>query len=87
MPDLELELSADLITALRQLAQRHHGDSDDVAVSRVVEAALEMRLQWLSLAGEAASEVEEPVLTWETEGTSPPDADQEIGSWLFGRRS
>ena len=87
MADLELELSTTLIDQLRRLAQLHYGDDGDEAVSRVIAAALEMRLLWMELVPEGLDAVEEPLLNWKIAGSSDGDlAQEELRDWLFRRR-
>ena len=85
--NLELEVSADLIRGVKQLAKLHYGDSDFAAVSKVVETALHMRLEWLDLVEKAGSEVEEPVARWEHVPTrTGGQPEEEVAGWLFGGR-
>ena len=84
MVKLELEVNADLLRALRRLAEEYYGDAEDADVARVVEAALEMRLTWADLLQEGRDEVEEPLSIWEfadTEGNETLPSD--ISEYLF----
>lgn len=60
MVDVELELSAELIELLRELALRYHGDSEDATISKVVEDAIMMRLLWLYQSGNVANQIDDP---------------------------
>ena len=84
MAKLELELSADLIKELRRLAQRHYGDAGEVAVGRVVEVAVEMRLLWEGHVTHGSGDLEEPVSHWEFDDNSGkrplPDG---VTDWMF----
>lgn len=87
MADLDIELDSGLIEGIKGLARRYYGDDGDSAVSRVAEAALEMRLLWLKYSGEGGTDIEEPVVTWEF--GDPEGAKQlpeKIGELLFKRR-
>ena len=87
MATLEIEIGADLLKAAKSLALRHYGDDEDASVSRVIEAALMMRLLWLHLVEVAGREVSEPVANWEfgdDEASEQVGAD--LGNLLFKRR-
>ena len=61
MAEMDIELDSDLIEGVKRLAIRHYGDSSDASISRVGEAALQMRLLWLDLVKEGGNEIDEPV--------------------------
>jgi hypothetical protein len=61
MAEMDIELESDLIVRVRQLAARHYGDDSDASISRVGEAALEMRLLSLELVKEGGDEIDEPI--------------------------
>ena len=87
MVDVELELSAELIELLRELARRYHGDSEDATISKVVEDAIMMRLLWLDQSGNVANEIDDPVAQFEVQ-TSPSEEHVRaaIKDFLFRRR-
>ena len=84
MMDLSVELDDEVVTKIREIAERHYGDSGDVSVCRVVESALKMRLLSVQLAQEGAADIEEPVVDWGF-GDKQPAAQLPgvIQSWLF----
>lgn len=87
MVDVELELSAELIELLRELARRYHGDSEDAAISKVVEDAIMMRLLWLDQLGDVANEIDDPVAQFEVQTTpSEEHVRAEIKDFLFRGR-
>jgi len=87
MANLDIELGAELVEAVKDLAVRHYGDSGEASLSRVVESALEMRLLAKELVPGGGDEIEEPIRSWESPnkqlGEQVPG---EIRDWLFRRR-
>ena len=87
MATLEVEIGADLIKAAKSLALRHYGNDEDTSVSRVIEAALMMRLLWLQLVDVAGREVGEPVANWEFgDDDASEQVDGDLRNLLFKRR-
>ena len=87
MEKLNIDLDADLIEGIRQLAVTHYGDSGDASISQVVEAALEMHLMWAELVKEGGMQVEEPITNWEFETSlTNEQAQAELRKSLFKRR-
>ena len=82
---LDVELSDGLIEDIKDLAERHYGDTSDDSIGRVVETALEMRVLWLERVGGASAEVKEPAAKWESRGTEA-ESDEAVLGWLFERR-
>ena len=70
MPNIELNLNANLIEGIENLAIRHYGSSQQSSIERVVEDSLELRLMWAELVTEGGKEVEEPVVNWELKSAS-----------------
>ena len=85
MGQIEIEVTADVLKMVKQLAADHYGDSDEAAMGQVVQAALEMRLKWFDVAGTAALEVEEPIASWETRDESGEIDEPEMLEWMFRR--
>ena len=85
MAHLDLELSADLIRAIRRLAEQHYESASESSVSQVVEAALSMRLHWLAVAGHAGGEIDEPITSWVQSVAADGDGTRTgLPDWLFG---
>ena len=87
MATLEVEIGAELLKVAKNLALRHYGDDGDAAVSRVVEAALMMRILWLHLAEVSGREVGEPLASWEFGDAKDYDQlQEELNDLLLKRR-
>jgi hypothetical protein len=69
--NLPIELNNELIEAVKDLAQRHYGDTTDASIGHVVEASLKIRLLCLELAEGSGSEIEEPMVNWEFADKQP----------------
>jgi len=61
MAEMDIELESDLVEGVRRLAARHYGDDSNTSISRVGEAALEIRLLSLELVEEGGNEIDEPI--------------------------
>ena len=84
MEEIDLEVPAELTNRLKRLAEDHYGGSSEAEVSKVVEAALALRFEWMRLGGEPAMRVEEPVTHWEFDSEQGEhDREDEIRSMLF----
>ena len=78
------EHSRTVLGEIRQLAVEQFGTDDSTGISRVVETALALRLEWLRRVGEPATLVEEPVIDWSSESSAEPtDEERGISRWLF----
>ncbi len=86
MTRLDVEISARDIDALRRLARAHYGNDTDTSVSKVMEAALALRLEWLSVAGDISHRTQEPVLTWAEEPLADESEPPAVSEWLFEGR-
>ena len=49
MPKVDFELSADLIDALKRLAESYYGDSEETSLAQIVDAAIRTYLLRLDL--------------------------------------
>ena len=87
MTQLDLELSAELIAAVRKLAERHYGDTGDAAVAKVIDAAVQLRVLWLDVGGAAAREVDEPVTHWTAESRAGEGSPPNVKAWLFHKEA
>ncbi len=88
MTTLDLEINSNLMERIKDLAERHYGNASEVALSRVVETALEMRLLYAERVEEAGGEVEEPIVDWEF-GSGPVSEQvrSSVRGFLFKRRN
>ena len=86
MTELEIDLNADLLRQVKRLAERHFGTSDEEAMGKVVESALQMRFLWLDIAEDAGKEVEEPVISLQTSQEGSGGSEEDITDWLFQKR-
>jgi len=87
MADMEIELDNELIEGIKRLATSYYGDSGDASISRVVGAALEMRLFWEERAKGGPDEIEEPLTNWEFTNVDAMRNENANGvrCWLFRR--
>lgn len=88
MAEIDLDLNEKLIEKIRRTAERDYGDSGEASVRRVIEASLEMRILFHSLAGFCGSEVEEPTTNWEFMDQTPGGhGSPTVQDWLFKERA
>jgi hypothetical protein len=86
--ELDIELDKYLIEEVQRLAVHLYGDCSSASFTRVVEVALEMRLLWQDRVYVGGTEIEEPLLNWESAGAGNLDEQlpQQVLGWLFKRR-
>jgi len=87
MSDEEVALTPDLMTGVRRLAELHYGAATEDTMRRVVQDAIEVRLFCIERIGQAASELEEPMINLEVAQPSEGDRlENEVRNWMFRRK-
>ena len=87
MAEWDIELDSGLIDGVKDLAAHYYGDVSDASIARVVEVALNMRLQWQESVNPDETEIEEPIVDWKfADRDSDRRLPTKVQNLLFKRR-